>query len=159
MTSQFTSTYDDAQKYRADMQALLDELPPALQPGKSNIVKEEKIKLERTHEKQKVGKAELPTWDEFLIDIAIMLNLKDVTGQKTKTAAPKEINIAEMNKGSYKGALTGKGKGGRTNTTPGNTGKGKGEGRRGRKRDRQKAQVQRVQQGRRHDHTTRLKRC
>jgi len=108
------------------MQALLDELPPALQPGQSNVVKEEKIKLERTHEKQKVGKAELPTWDEFLIDIAIML--KDVTGQKTKTAAPKEINNAEKNKGSYKGALTGKGKGGRTNTTPGNTGKGKGKG-------------------------------
>ena len=108
------------------MQALLDELPPALQPGQSNVVKEEKIKLERTHEKQKVGKAELPTWDEFLIDIAIML--KEVTGQKTKTAASKEINNAEKNKGSYKGALTGKGKGGRTNTTPGNTGKGKGKG-------------------------------
>ena len=109
------------------LQALLDELPPALQPGQSNVVKEEKIKLERAHEKQKMGKAELPSWEEFLIDLAIML--KDVTGQKTKTVAPKEINNAEKQKGSYKGALTGKGKGtGRTNTTSNGAGKGKGKG-------------------------------
>lgn len=55
--------------------------------------------------------------------------LKDVTGQKTKTVAPKEINNAEKQKGSYKGALTGKGKGtGRTNTTSNGAGKGKGKG-------------------------------
>ena len=112
------------------LQALLDELPPALQPGQSNVVKEEKIKLERAHEKQKTGKAELPSWDEFLIDIAIML--KDVTGQRTKTTAPREINEAEKQKGSYKGALAGKGKGtGRAGTASTGSGKGKGKGGKG----------------------------
>ena len=112
------------------LQALLDELPPALQPGQSNVVKEEKIKLERAHEKQKTGKAELPSWDEFLIDIAIML--KDVTGQKTKATAPREINEAEKQKGSYKGALAGKGKGtGRAGTASTSSGKGKGKGGKG----------------------------
>ena len=112
------------------LQAMLDELPPALQPGQSNVVKEEKIKLERLHEKQKIGKAELPTWEEMTIDIAIML--KDIQGQKTKTPVSHEVNNYEK---SYKGALkgaNGKGKGqgagkaGAAAQTAKGVGKGKG---------------------------------